>query len=190
MSKWKKIRNKFVFENKWLKIDQVFFKLPNNKIYDYYFVRGDPVIAILGITIDNNVLLVKQYRPATDKFMTDIPGGGMEDGENSKQTAKREFLEETGYEITKLRKLTTFYFDSGRSDKYSTIYVGQAINKKRLFENENEQLKRFEISYNKLLKAIKLGKITEPTLRLAVLSLELSGFKDEYLDDHSKLLNH
>ena len=186
MSRWKKIKNKFVFENKWLKIDQVFFKLPNNKIYDYYFVRGNPVIAILGITINKDVVLVKQYRPATGKFMTDIPGGETEGGESSKQTAKREFLEETGYEITKLRKLTTFYFDSGRSDKYSTIYVGQAINKKEPLENKNEQLKRFEISYHKLLKAIKLGEITEPTLRLAILSLELSQFKEEYLNKNLK----
>mgnify|MGYP001566511194 len=63
------------------------FKLPNNKIYDYYFVRGNPVIAILGITINKDVVLVKQYRPATGKFMTDIPGGETEGGESSKQTA-------------------------------------------------------------------------------------------------------
>lgn len=181
MSKWKRIKNKFVFENKWLKVDQVFFKLPNNKVYDYYFVRGNPVIAVLGITLNDKVLLVKQYRPAVGKFMIDIPGGGAEDGEDSKQTAKREFLEETGYQIKNLRKLTTFYFDSGRSDKYSTIYVGQAINKKEVLKNENEEIKIFEIPYDKLLESIKSGKITEPTLKLAILSLELSKFKGDYV---------
>ena len=183
MSRWKKIKSKFIFENKWLKVDKVFFKLPNNRIYDYYFVRGNPVIAILGITTSRNVLLVRQYRPAIDKFMTDIPGGGVEDGEINEQAAEREFLEETGYRIEKLRKLTTFYFDSGRSDKYSTVYIGQAINKKEPSMNENEELEKLEIPYDKLLQDIKQGKIIEPTIRLAILSLELSPFKAEYLEN-------
>lgn len=181
MSKWEKIKNKFVFENKWLKIDQVFFKLPNNEIYDYYFVRGNPVIAILGITINNKVLLVRQFRPAIGKFMIDIPGGGVEDGENDEQAVRREFFEETGYEAKKIKKLTTFYFDSGRSDKYSTIYVCQALNKKERSVVENEELELLEIPYSKLIKAIKNGEVTEPTLRLAIQSFELSKSKEEYI---------
>ncbi len=159
----------------------VWFETAKGRQVDYYFVRGAPVVAVLGVTIDKKIVLVKQYRPSTGKYMTDIPGGGAEDNESKKQAAKREFKEETGYDLDKVRKLTSFYFDSGRSDKYSTIYVGLATHKTDPKHDEIESLKIIEVPYKILMESIRSGKITEPTIRLSVMSFELSPLKKLYI---------
>jgi ADP-ribose pyrophosphatase len=181
MLPWKKIKESTIFKNKWLKIDQVWFETAKGKRVDYYFVRGAPVVAVLGITTDKKIVLVQQYRPSTGKFMTDIPGGGAEDNESKQQAAIREFKEETGYDLDKVRRLTSFYFDSGRSDKTSAIYVGLATYKTDPKHDENESLKIIEVPYKILIESIRTGKITEPTVRLSIMSLEMSPLKKLYI---------
>lgn len=181
MPYWKKVKESSVFRNKWLRVDQVLLEIAKGEITDYYFVRGEPVVAVLGITKDKEVVLVRQYRPSTGKFMVDIPGGGIESGESKRQAAIREFKEETGYSLSNVRKMTSFYYDSGRSDKYSTIYVGKAICKSTPTNNSTESLEIIEMHYKCLIEKIKTGKIVEPTVKLSIMSLELSPFKSDYV---------
>jgi ADP-ribose pyrophosphatase len=50
----------------------------------------------LALTDDNNVLLVKQFRPGPEKILLEMPGGGC-GGDEPLEAAKRELFEETGY---------------------------------------------------------------------------------------------
>jgi len=182
MSSWKKINEAIVFSNKWLRIEKVRFELPTKKQSDYYFVRGNPVAAVLGITSNKKVVLVRQYRPAIGKYMLDIPGGGVEDGEDVKKAAVREFMEETGYGLKNVKKLTKFYYDSGKSSKYSTIFVGQVIAKRISPKKDGTELVEVqEIPYDELLDKIRKDKVEETTLRIAICSLESSSFKVKYI---------
>ncbi|WP_062047568.1 NUDIX hydrolase [Bacillus sp. JCM 19034] len=54
---------------------------------------------VYGICVENEKLLVinKNGGPYINRF--DLPGGSLEDGETLSQAMKREFFEETGYEI-------------------------------------------------------------------------------------------
>jgi len=55
-----------------------------------------------AVVLENNkgeILLVKRkYEPAKGKWV--LPGGGINFGENSKETAERELKEETGFNIS------------------------------------------------------------------------------------------
>lgn len=52
---------------------------------------------------DNNVICIEYKK--NDIGFIDIPGGKIEDNENSVQAAIREFKEETGINITNLKKI-------------------------------------------------------------------------------------
>jgi ADP-ribose pyrophosphatase YjhB (NUDIX family) len=51
------------------------------------------------VKCEDKVLLCKRNKEKTFPGMWSIPGGGMEEGESSKECAKREFFEETSVDI-------------------------------------------------------------------------------------------
>jgi len=55
--------------------------------------------AVRTILIENNDVLAIKYKKDVNKDYYDIPGGKIEDGENSLQASIREFKEETGIDI-------------------------------------------------------------------------------------------
>jgi 8-oxo-dGTP pyrophosphatase MutT (NUDIX family) len=54
-------------------------------------------VNVLALTTDEQVVLVRQFRPGVDRVCLEIPGGGIEPGEDPCAAAARELAEETGY---------------------------------------------------------------------------------------------
>lgn len=180
---WETIKTDRCFDNKWVKIDKETVLLPNKEQIDFYIVRGEPVVAILGITEDNQVFLVDQYRHTIKKNMVDLPGGGVEKGETLREAARREFFEETGWKINKLRKLTGFYFDPGRSDKQLTIFIGIATpSRKKQKVDSMEAVIVSKRNFYDIWKKVISGKIEGTVIRLAVFSLYFSRYKSIYIN--------
>ncbi len=83
--------------------DDPFYSL---RIYDY--------VAIVALTERHDILLVRQYRPAVEKFTLELPSGIIEPGEDPAEAARRELLEETGYAADHVEMLPALCTDSGR----------------------------------------------------------------------------
>jgi len=75
------------------------YQLPDGGEHEFVTINrtGQKSAAVIALTPDNQVIISYQYRPGPDRFMSDIPGGGVEDGEDPALAARRELLEETGY---------------------------------------------------------------------------------------------
>ena len=64
-------------------------------------VRPDGV-AVIAFLDKDTVLLTKQEQPQKKTAFSDFPGGRVESGEDPTEAARREFREETGYEIGRI----------------------------------------------------------------------------------------
>jgi ADP-ribose pyrophosphatase len=51
----------------------------------------------LAVTPDSRILLVRQFRPALERFSLEFPAGMIDPGESADSAVARELLEETGY---------------------------------------------------------------------------------------------
>jgi len=97
IKKWEEISRKIAFQKYSRKIEKVMYKIPSGEKSDFYVKKEGPAVGILALTKDDQIILVKQFRPGPNEILDELPGGYIDDNETPKQAAERELLEETGY---------------------------------------------------------------------------------------------
>ena len=99
--------------------------LPSQKLGTRLYVKHPGGAAVLAITKDNKVILVKQYRYATGTYLLEIPAGKHEHHDEPMVTAKRELAEETGYASDDISLITRIYPTPGYSDEIIDIFIAK-----------------------------------------------------------------
>jgi ADP-ribose pyrophosphatase len=97
---WRKLSSKLLGEFR------VFSVLEERKVsprtgaeHDFFVIESANWVNVIAITPDARVVMVEQYRQASETVELEIPGGVMDDGDASPEaTGSRELLEETGYQ--------------------------------------------------------------------------------------------
>lgn len=80
-------------------------------------VERPAAVGIVAVTSEQEVVLVRQFRPAVDSDTLEIPAGIIGTGESAVTAARRELAEETGYAADRLRTITTLLASPGYSDE-------------------------------------------------------------------------
>jgi len=84
------------------------------KIETYHSVEQADYIAILAVTPDFKLPIVRQYRPALERLTWELPAGMVDAGEDPADTCIRELREETGLHARRVHLLGVHAADAGR----------------------------------------------------------------------------
>jgi ADP-ribose pyrophosphatase len=122
----KTLSSKIVFEGRAVKLRVDTIQMPDGRQTTREIVEHGACIAVVAVDMDNNILLVSQYRDAVGKELLEIPAGGVDPGEGVENAVKREMQEETGYLPQKLVKLGGYYLAPGYSTEYLHLYLAEA----------------------------------------------------------------
>jgi ADP-ribose pyrophosphatase len=74
----------------------------------YHAVGQQDYIAIVALTPDSRLPIVRQYRPAVERFTWELPAGMVDKGENAADCCRRELMEETGFPAKAVHALGTY----------------------------------------------------------------------------------
>jgi 8-oxo-dGTP pyrophosphatase MutT (NUDIX family) len=73
--------------------------------HSFEYLRLDTWVNIIALTTKHHIVLVRQYRHGIDEVVTELPAGTVDLGEDERDAAVRELLEETGYQGRAIRCL-------------------------------------------------------------------------------------
>lgn len=108
-------------------ISRLHVKLPDEREAIRDVVRHPGAVAVVALTDDGRICLVRQFRTAIDRVTVEIPAGKLDPGEDPLVCAHRELLEETGYTAQKMAYLTTIATSAGFTDEVIHIYMATGL---------------------------------------------------------------
>lgn len=134
-------------------------------------------VAILPIFHNERILLVRQYRHPVNAPLWEIPAGKLEQGEDPLTCAKRELLEETGYEAAAWEKLLSFYTSPGFCNEQITLYLASGLSK-ATEPTPGEIAAQGMFHPRQLKKMVKTGEICDGKTLLALLLADIRLDRD------------
>lgn len=133
------------------------------------YVKHPGAVMILAFTAPGRILLERQYRYPKHRHFVEIPAGKLEPNEPALATAKRELVEECGYEALEWRRLATIDPSIGYSTEVIELYAASQLKHVGAALDVGEHLEVFEASIEDALDWVRQGVITDTKTTFALL---------------------
>lgn len=124
-------------------------------------VRHPGAVAIVALTDDGRICLVRQYRTSLSRVTVEIPAGKLDPGEDPLTCAKRELLEETGMEAEQVAFLTTIATSDGFTDELIHIYMATGLRFAESDPDSDEFINVDLVPLSELIDAVLDGRIED-----------------------------
>jgi len=134
-------------------------ELANGNLLDATIFEFRSWANVIAITQDYEVILVKQYRHGACDVLLEFPGGIVEDGEDPIDGAKRELLEETGYQASNMIEIAKLYPNPALQTNTLYCFLARGVEKvseQSLDAGEDIEVRRMPL--DELIEVAKRGE--------------------------------
>jgi ADP-ribose pyrophosphatase len=113
------------FDGAWIhvRVDKV--QLPSGRIATREVVEHPGAVAIVAVTRDDEVLLLRQAHHPIQRVLLGLPAGTLEPGESPEACARRELTEETGYTARTVTQIASYFTSPGYTSEQLTIFLAE-----------------------------------------------------------------
>lgn len=117
--------------------------------------------AIVPLLPEERVCLVRNFRPAIEATLLEIPAGTLEPNETPLETARRELAEETGYLAASLHELQAFYMSPGILRERMHLFVAENLQLGSTRLDEGEIVESEIVGWKEAMKMVADGTIQD-----------------------------
>ncbi len=174
----KTIKTERIYKGSLIGIRKDTVTLPNGKKSTREIVEHPGAVAIVAVTEDKELVLVRQFRKPTEETLLEVPAGVPKAGETGEQTAIRELEEETGFRAKKARKIWAGYVSPGYSNEMIQYYLAQDMTLVKQKTDEDEFVEVDLVDVDACVDMLKNGKISDNKTMIGIMIADLY-LKDE-----------
>lgn len=173
------LKTERAFTGRIVSLDVDTVRYPNGTVGELEMLRHPGAAAVVPflddpVSADPRVILIHQFRHATNGYLWEIPAGRRDSGEAPEATAIRELREETGYTCEKLHKLTWIWTTPGFTDEAIHLFMATGLVAGASALEADEVLDLHVLKWSAVREMIRTGVIVDAKTLVALLYIEAS----------------
>lgn len=135
---------------------------PDGKIAHWDFIGHKGAAAVVAVTDEGKLVMVRQYRNALDRETIELPAGARDYvGEPTLDCATRELKEETGYTAASMKYLMTLRTTIAYCDELIDVYLATGLTKGEQHLDDDEVITLEEYTVEELCDMVFAGKLQD-----------------------------
>lgn len=158
-----------VYKGSFITVRKEIYKWEEEPSHACDIVSHHGAVAILPITSDGRLLLIRQWRRAVREILIEIPAGILEKGEEIMACANRELQEETGFRARQLMSMGSFYTSPGFCNEKLHLFIARDLEEDPLPPDAHEAIDLYPIAVDDALALIETGRIVDAKTIVAIL---------------------
>ena len=167
------LESREVYRGRILRVREDKVSLPNGKTGTREVVEHPGGVGILALDDDGCVVLVRQYRYAFSRVLTEIPAGKREKGEAPFVTAQRELKEEIGAEAEEWTDLGALIASPGCYGETLYLFLARGLHFGETLPDEDEFLDVLRVPFDRAVAQCLDGTLTDAKTVAAILKAKI-----------------
>ena len=163
------VSSQLVFDGRLLKVYRDEVRLHDGSLASREYVKHPGAVMVLAFVDDETILLERQFRYPKHRHFIEIPAGKLEPNEPPLETARRELIEECGYEASQWWKIATIDPSIGYSTEVIHLYGARGLIHVGAKLDVGEHLESFHAKLADALDWVREGEITDTKTTYALL---------------------
>lgn len=163
------VSSKLAYDGGLLKVRRDEVRLPDGLVAWREYVAHPGAVMMMAFVDERTILLERQYRYPKQRHFIELPAGKLEPGEEPLATARRELVEECGYEARDWWKIATLDPSVGYSTEVIHLYGARGLTHVGAQPDVGEHLETFEATIEEALEWVREGIITDTKTTFALL---------------------
>jgi ADP-ribose pyrophosphatase len=163
------VSSRLVYDGSLLKVNRDEVRLPDGKPAWREYVQHPGAVMVLAFVDPETILLERQYRYPKHRHFIELPAGKLEPGEPPLDTARRELIEECGYEAREWWGIATLDPSIGYSNEVIHMFGASGLHHVGARLDEGEHLEVFEAKVADALEWVRHGIITDTKTSIGLL---------------------
>ncbi|MCL1952703.1 MAG: NUDIX hydrolase [Oscillospiraceae bacterium] len=147
--------------------------LPDGKPCRREVVEHPGGVCVAALTIEDELLFVRQFRYPYGEVLPELPAGKLEPGEPPLPAARRELAEETGAAAAQWEDLGLFYPSPGYCGEKIYLYFATGLTFSAPHPDEGEFLQCERVPLERAVRMVLDGEIHDGKTQAAVLKIAM-----------------